>query len=184
MDGTTAFLGGINISSVYSGGSFGQGSHKKSNDSLAWRDTDLQLSGPVVADFQKLFLSTWEKQKGQALALKNYFPPPIPMGRQIVRVIGSSPDESFSAIYATLLSAIGNAAVSVQMTNAYFAPDPQLLAALEAAAKRGVDVKLILPSETDSWLVLHAGRAYYTQLLKSGCKSTIGKALFCIQKPR
>ena len=118
--------------------------------------------------FPKVVLINLGKAKRQALALKNYFPPPIPMGRQIVRAIGSSPDESFSAIYATLLSAIGNAAVSVQMTNAYFAPDPQLLAALEAAAKRGVDVKLILPSETDSWLVLHAGRAYYTQLLKSG----------------
>ncbi|MEO6291651.1 MAG: phospholipase D-like domain-containing protein [Burkholderiaceae bacterium] len=92
------------------------------------------------------------------------------MGKQLVRAIGSSPDETFSAIYATLLSAIGNATISVQMTNAYFAPDPQLLAALEAAARRGVDVKLILPSETDSWLVLHAGRAYYTQLLQSGVK--------------
>lgn len=170
VDGRIAFLGGINISSVYSGGSFSQSSRKESNGSLAWRDTDLQLKGPVVAEFQKLFLATWKKQKGQALAAKNYFPPQVPMGQQIVRAIGSSPDEHFSAIYATLLSAIGNAAISVQVTNAYFAPDPQLLAALEAAAKRGVDVKLILPSETDSWLVLHAGRAYYTQLLKSGVK--------------
>jgi cardiolipin synthase len=170
VDGGIAFLGGINISSVYSGGSFSQSSRKKSNGSLAWRDTDLQLKGPVVAEFQKLFLSTWEKQKGQALAPKNYFPPSLPMGKQVVRAIGSSPDEPFSAIYATLLSAIGNAAISVQLTNAYFAPDPQLLAALGAAARRGVDVKLILPSETDSWLVLHAGRAYYTQLLKSGVK--------------
>ncbi|MEO7644125.1 MAG: phospholipase D-like domain-containing protein [Burkholderiaceae bacterium] len=71
VDGSTAFLGGINISSVYSGGSFSQSSRKKSNGSLAWRDTDLQLKGPVVAEFQKLFLSTWEKQKGQALAPKN-----------------------------------------------------------------------------------------------------------------
>jgi cardiolipin synthase len=170
VDGSTAFLGGINISSVYSGGSFSQSSRKKSDDSLAWRDTDLQLKGPVVAEFQKLFLATWDKQKGPVLAAKNYFPHPVSMGKQVVRAIGSSPDEAFSAIYATLLSAIGNAAISVQLTNAYFAPDPQLLAALEAAAKRGVEVTLILPSETDSWLVLHAGRAYYTRLLKSGVK--------------
>ena len=170
VDGRTAFLGGINISSVYSGGSFSQSSHKPSNGNLAWRDTDLQLKGPVVAEFQKLFLSTWEKQKGQALVAKNYYPALVPMGKQVVRAIGSSPDEPFSAIYATLLSAIGNAEISVQLTNAYFAPDPQLLAALEAAAERGVDVKLILPSETDSWLVLHAGRAYYARLLKAGVK--------------
>ncbi|WP_372528139.1 phospholipase D-like domain-containing protein, partial [Piscinibacter sp.] len=53
---------------------------------------------------------------------------------------------------------------------AYFAPDPQLLAALEAAAGRGVDVKLILPSQTDSWLVFHAGRGYYDRLLRAGVK--------------
>jgi cardiolipin synthase len=87
-----------------------------------------------------------------------------------VRAIGSSPDEPFSLIYATLLSAIGSAETSVRITNAYFVPDPQLLAALEAAAQRGVDVSLILPSQTDSWLVFHAGRAYYEQLLRAGVK--------------
>jgi cardiolipin synthase len=58
----------------------------------------------------------------------------------------------------------------VHLTNAYFVPDPQLLAALEAAAGRSVDVKLILPSQTDSWLVFHAGRRYYDRLLRAGVK--------------
>ena len=92
------------------------------------------------------------------------------MGRQVVRAIGSAPDEPFSLIYATLLSAIGSAETSVLLTNAYFAPDPQLLAALSRAAQRGVDVKLILPSQSDSWLVFHVGRGYYTQLLQAGVK--------------
>lgn len=182
VDGRTAFLGGINISSVYSGGSFKKGSRDKSKNGsidankieaeagLAWRDTDLQLSGPVVAEFQKLFLATWEAQKGEPLAAKNYFPPIESLGNQVVRAIGSSPDEPYSLIYATLLSAIGSAETSVHLTNAYFVPDPQLLAALEAAAQRGVDVRLILPSKTDSWLVFHAGRRYYEQLLRAGVK--------------
>ncbi|MDO8771740.1 MAG: phospholipase D-like domain-containing protein [Burkholderiaceae bacterium] len=170
VDGRTAFIGGINISSVYSGGSFGKNSHARSDDSLAWRDTDLQLQGPVVAELQKLFLATWLKQKGKPLATKNYFPRSQNTGKLVVRAIGSSPDEPYSLIYATLLSAIGNAETSVQITNAYFAPDPQLLAALETAARRGVDVKLILPSQTDSWLVFHAGRGYYAQLLRAGVK--------------
>lgn len=80
------------------------------------------------------------------------------------------PEEPFSVIYATLLSAIGSAESRIQITNAYFAPDPQLLAALEGAAARGVDVRLILPSETDSWLVFHAGRGYYGRLLRAGVK--------------
>jgi len=174
VDGRTAFLGGINISSVYSGGSFRRGSRAKPSsgpdDSLAWRDTDLQLRGPVVAELQKLFLATWENQKGEPLPEKNYFPPPEQAGPHVVRAIGSSPDEPFSLIYATLLSAIASAEVSVNITNAYFAPDPQLLDALEAAARRGVAVTLILPSQTDSWLVFHAGRNYYDRLLRAGVK--------------
>jgi cardiolipin synthase len=88
----------------------------------------------------------------------------------VVRAIGSSPEEPYSLIYATLLSAIGSAETSVHLTNAYFVPDPQLLAALEAAAGRGADVTLILPSETDSWLVFHAGRGYYDRLLRARVK--------------
>ena len=174
VDGRTAFLGGINISSVYSGGSFKSGSKGQPKnpgaDDPAWRDTDLQLQGPVVAELQKLFIEAWEKQKGPPLAAKNYFPPPQNAGRQVVRAIGSSPDEPFSQIYATLLSAIASAETSVRITNAYFVPDPQLLAALEAAAERGVDVTLILPSQTDSWLTFHAGRRNYARLLRAGVK--------------
>ena len=87
-----------------------------------------------------------------------------------MRAIGSSPDEPYSLIYATLISAIGSAETSVHLTNAYFVPDPQLLAALTDAAGRGVDVKLILPSNTDFWLVFHAGRSYYADLLRGGVK--------------
>jgi cardiolipin synthase len=170
VDGRTAFMGGINISSVYSGGSFSRDSHSTKPAAQAWRDTDLQLDGPVVAEFQKLFLETWESQKGAPLPALNYFPPPEKGGRLVVRAIGSSPDEPYSLIYATLLSAIGSAETSVHLTNAYFVPDPQLLAALESAARRGVDVTLILPSETDSWLVFHAGRRFYSRLLRAGVK--------------
>jgi cardiolipin synthase len=170
VDGRSAFLGGINISSVYSGGSYSQHTRAPATRDAAWRDTDLQLQGPVVAEFQKLFLATWEAQKSEPLAERNYFPKPENAGLQVVRAIGSSPDEPYSAIYATLLSAIASAETSVRITNAYFAPDPQLLATLEAAAGRGVDVTLILPSRTDSWLVFHAGRGYYDRLLRAGVK--------------
>ncbi len=174
VDGRVAFLGGINISSVYSGGSFMHGSRAKAraaeNADLAWRDTDLQIRGPVVAEFQKLFIAPWESQKGDPLPAKNYFPTTDAVGRQVVRAIGSSPDDEYSLIYATLLSTIANAETSVRLTNAYFAPDPQLLAALKAAVARGVDVRLILPAETDSWLAHHTGRGYYEQLLRSGVK--------------
>ena len=170
VDGETAFLGGVNISSVYSGGSFSTRTTQRPEGAPPWRDTHLQVEGPVVGEFQKLFLATWEKQKGDTLAARNYFPQPGSRGREIVRAIGSAPDEPYSLIYATLISAIGSAETTVHLTNAYFVPDPQLLAALKDAVQRGVDVRIILPGNTDSWLVFHAGRSYYAELLGAGVK--------------
>ncbi len=172
IDGRVAFLGGINISSVYSGGSFQHGSRATSKQGaepgVAWRDTDLRLRGPVVAELQKLFIDAWTAQKGPPLSQRDYFPKLESPGKQVVRAIGSSPDDPFSLIYATLISVINSAETSVRITNAYFVPDPQLLEALEAAARRGVKVELILPSQTDSWLVFHAGRRHYDRLLAAG----------------
>ena len=179
VDGKVAFLGGINISSVYSSGSFSRsgggssgsgGGAAPGKDGKAWRDTHVRLQGPVVAEYQRLFLATWKKQKGPPLPDRNYFPPLQNVGNQVVRAIGSSPDDPYALIYATFLSAIGAAETSVHITMAYFAPDPQFLEALKSAARRGVDVTLILPSQTDSWLIFHAGRRFYTPLLKAGVK--------------
>ncbi len=168
VDGRIAFLGGINISSVYSSGSFAKASKRHADGSPPWRDTHLQVEGPVVAEFQKLFLATWEKQHGTAMAATHPFPVLAVRGREVVRAIGSSPDAPFNLIYRTLLSAIDCAETSVYLTNAYFVPDPQLTTALTAAARRGVDVRLILPGATDFWLVFHAGRSHYTDLLEAG----------------
>jgi len=91
-------------------------------------------------------------------------------GKDIVRAIGSTPDDPYSLIYLTLISAIGNAEKDIYLTNAYFVPDPQLLKALSDAAGRGVNVNLILPSQSDSKIVFHAGRSNYSSLLKAGVK--------------
>ena len=165
VDGRIAFLGGVNISSVHSGGS---GNRNRQPGQVPWRDTDLQLAGPAVAVLQRQFLAAWAAQRGPTLPERAWFPPPQAEGATLVRVIASSPDDAYSAIYLTLLSAIGAAQTSVHLTNAYFVPDPQLLAALQAAAARGVQVTLVLPGYTDSWLTFHAGRASYETLLKAG----------------
>ncbi len=170
VDGRTAFIGGINISSVYSSGSVVRGTAKEAGKPVAWRDTHVQIEGPVVGELQKLFMGTWEKQHGKPLAPKEYFPALKAQGDEIVRAIGSSPDDPYSLIYLTLISAIGNAEKQVYLTNAYFVPDPQLLKSLGDAAGRGVDVKLILPSHSDSEIVFHAGRSHYSTLLNAGVK--------------
>jgi cardiolipin synthase A/B len=170
VDGAIAFLGGINISSVYSSGSSVGRRDEAADPALGWRDTDVQIEGPVVAEFEKLFQQTWGKQRGQPLAQNVDAKPALPRGNDIVRAIGSGPDDAFSLIYLTLVSAITNADKQVWITNAYFVPDPQLLKALLDAVARGVDVRLILPSQSDSPAAYHAGRSYYDQLLEAGVK--------------
>jgi cardiolipin synthase len=170
VDGRVAFIGGVNISSVYASGSGARRHRPVASDKVTWRDTHLQIDGPVVGELQKLFLETWRKQRGEPLVGADYFPTPVVAGQDIVRAIGSTPDDPYSRIYVTLMSAIGNAEQSIQLTNAYFVPDGQLLKALTDAAGRGVAVTLILPGESDSQIVLHAGRAHYAQLLRAGVR--------------
>ena len=78
IDGQIAFVGGVNISSVYSSGSFR--SKPRTKDTQPWRDTHLRIEGPVVIDFQKLFMATWEKQQGDPLASKSFFPQIVSRG--------------------------------------------------------------------------------------------------------
>lgn len=170
VDGRSAFLGGINISSVYSSGSVVKRNAEPGGNTTAWRDTDIQVEGPVVAEFQKLFMDTWKKQHGKPLAQREYFPALKAEGTDIVRAVGSTPDDPFSLMYLTLISAIGNAEKYVHLANAYFIPDRQLLKALSDAVGRGVDVKLLLPSHSDSNVTFHAGRSHYATLLESGVK--------------
>jgi len=167
-DGKFAIIGGINISKVYSSSPLRR--KQKKNAPIRWRDTDIQIEGPAVAEFQKLFLDTWLKQKGPQLSGQNYFPDIREAGKALVRVIGSTPGETNRIPFIVYVSTISFAEHSVHMTNSYFIPDDQTVKALTEAAGRGVDVKIILPGVTDSKLALYAQRHYYSGLLKSGVK--------------
>jgi cardiolipin synthase len=87
-----------------------------------------------------------------------------------VQIVASSPDDEANQIYETLLSVITYAQKSIDVTMAYFVPDDVLEDALAAAAKRGVTVRIILPSYSDFSGVFYAGRAHYQGLLDSGVK--------------
>ncbi len=189
VDGSVAFAGGINISDVYSSGS-SPGSAGRSSGSgagsggfssgrppqpgrktdVGWRDANVRIAGPAVAQLQRLFLDTWAEQKGEPLAQRNWFPALKPQGEHPVRVVASGPGDPAPAIYLALQSAIVHAEKTIHITMAYFVPDPQTVDALKSAAARGVDVVLVLPSFTDFWAVFHAGRSYYTELLEAGVK--------------
>lgn len=177
VDREIGFTGGINISAVYSSGSFG-GRGRGRPDSApvdredGWRDTQIQLRGPAAAALDDLVRQVWQQQQCEA-ALPA--PPPAavpvaraPAGDQVVRIVPATPDDAFNRIYALLLTAIDASQRSIHLTMAYFAPGKDMVEALCDAAGRGVDVQLVLPSVSDFSPVLHAGRSYYDQLL--GCR--------------
>lgn len=168
VDGSVAIMGGINISEVYSSSPFQRKRNEKAP--IHWRDTDIQIEGPAVAELQKLFFDTWRQQEGPELAQRNYFPELKEEGNALVRVLGSTPGETNRIPFIMYVSAITFAAHSIHMTNSYFIPDDQIVKALTEAAERGVDVKIILPGITDSKLALHAQRYHYSVLLKAGVK--------------
>ena len=168
VDGSVAITGSVNIGTRYSESVYGEDDEETKE--ILWRDTDVLILGPAVAELQRLFLHTWARQKGSALSGRNYFPPLEKAGDQLIRVVGSRPGEWNRDTYLMYAGAITFAENSVHITAAYFVPDKEVVKALTEAAERGVDVKVILPSSSDHSLVFSAGRSYYAQLLKSGVK--------------
>lgn len=169
VDGELGFTGGINISNSYATSSLFRSKRARST-AVGWRDTHLQIRGPAVAAIQWVFLDTWLEEKElnfEQLPEADYFPKLEPVGAHLVRVLASAPDQN-QDIYQAYLSAIHQAKRSIHITCAYFVPDQAILAALIAAVKRGVEVKLILPGANDSDLVSHASKSYFTEMLAAG----------------
>ena len=167
-DGMVAYAGGINISAVYSSSSFAD-SQKPATEE-GWRDTQIEVRGPAVAEFQKLFFESWQSQRCPPSADRKYVRPMQPAGDRLVRVIGSGPKDTTNMIYVEMLSAISNARQSIHVTMAYFVPNPELIDALIERARNGVEVILILPGVSDFWAVFHAGRSHYQKLLDGGVR--------------
>jgi cardiolipin synthase len=168
VDGVRAIVGGINLSTTYQSSAGSGGAGGKS--AAYWRDTDLEIDGPAAGELQKLFLKHWQEQKGPPLDPALYLPVIRPQGSEVVRIIGSTPDEKMPRFYVTLLSAIRNAEKNVWLSAAYFVPTDQEEEDLIAAARRGVDVRLLLPSDSDSKMALAVGRSHYGYLLEAGAK--------------
>lgn len=173
VDGKIAFTGGINFYDVYAGSPSSaniSGGARGVHGELYWRDTHIQVEGPVVADFQRLFLAMWNHRDEPVDTPADFFPQLEDRGNALVRVISSLPDQPVPHIYATYLSAIVNARKSVHLTQAYFLPGDQMVASLTGSARRGVDVKIIVPGESDFWMPIAAGRYRYSELLEAGVK--------------
>ena len=193
-DDKVAIVGGVNLSTTYEsapplahelggsnegrnggqseGGNGGGGSQPQSAPSGAhpvWHDVDLEIRGPVVPVLSRLFRAHWNEEKGPPLAPDGAVSDP-PQGKEIVRVIGSSPAKLATRYYVSVLTAMRSAQSSIWMTAAYFVPTHQELRALRAAARRGLDVRILLPSHSDVGATLAVQRSYYPELLGAGIK--------------
>ncbi len=163
-DDRVVITGGVNISRVYVNP---PGVHAADPDDEAWRDTDIRIEGPVAAQFEQVFAGTWRRQAGKALPPPPAPPPAFADGAPVLAIAGT-PAAGKPQIYQALLAVIGLARKSVHLTTGFFAPTGDLLHALEAAARRGVDVQIIVPGRSTSAVTLEAGRADYGGLLAAG----------------
>jgi cardiolipin synthase len=172
VDGQVAFTGGINFSRAYqitSKQARRRGFSRQQSLDSAWRDTHIGIRGTGATTLQALFAETWKTAEceGDLGALRERA---TEAGRTLLQVVASTPDDETNEIYVTLLSVLTYAQKSIDITMAYFVPDAQLEQALMDAARRGVVVRMILPSYSDFSGVFYAGRAHYDELLEAGVK--------------
>ncbi len=161
IDGSRAFIGGINIGKEYAGKQF-MGDN--------WRDTHLIVEGPAVADIQFFFMENWYRNGGAVMSGRLYFPPLEKKGDRLLMVLCSSSRKKVRPVYQSYISAIRNARHSIYITNAYFIPDAVIYRSLVKAAERGVDVRLLLPGESDVPFVKYASMYLYKKYMKHGIR--------------
>lgn len=183
-DRTIAFTGGMNImeesgSFPFGGRGTGAGSRAAPSGPRAgvepWRDTHLRVEGPVAREMAVVFAEGWERARGTPFEID---PPPEAAGEARgeegegarVLVLDSRPNRGYAEAASILTAIVTAARERVWITNAYFAPRRAAVRILGSAARRGVDVRLLLPGMTDVPIVRHAGHGFYKALLGHGVR--------------
>ena len=160
IDGIIGYIGGINISDNYV---------NYPESVKYWRDTHLRIHGEAVKILQFHFLTTWEFVSDKPLDIKKmYFPTVDTDSNVAVQIAASGPDTNWANIMEAILTAINNAEDYIYLTTPYFIPNSQIITALQIASKIGVDVKLIIPKVSDSWVAENATNSYLNELMEAG----------------
>lgn len=165
VDGSRALAGGMNIAQEYMGPTPLAG---------RWRDVSAVLEGPAAADLHDLFLSDWSFASGQKPTLVN--PPPHPdppaaaprAGGDPVQVVASGPDVAGDPLYESLITLLFSARERVWVITPYFVPDEILVRALDLAARRSLDVRLVIPNRSNHLSADLARVGYLRQIHEAG----------------
>lgn len=164
VDGRTAFMGGINFQDRHA---------SDTADGPPIRDYHLRLRGPAVADLQFQFVQDWVFATGtdpDRLLDDRYFPDLEEPGSALVQVVPGGPELEGRGLSDAVFGAISAARRSLWIVTPYFVPDEPILQALRYAAMRGVDVRLVLPEESNHRYAEYAARALYGSLLQAGVR--------------
>lgn len=162
VDGVVAFTGGINVGDEYRG------------RAGPWRDTHLEVRGPAARQLSDIFAHDWHFATRHEIPRERLGPADgtiEPAGDATMAIVQSGPDlegPAREAIHRLFFGAITRAASRVWITTPYFIPDRSILVALQTAALRGVDVRLLFPSKSNHKVVFQAGRSFYEDLLAAG----------------
>ncbi len=161
IDGLVGFTGGFNITADE------DPRHRQD----AYRDTHVRFTGLAVRWLQIVFLEDFSYATGRYLAPgPECFPFVAESPRHRVQIIPSGPYGSWEPIRDQYFAAIAGAKRRVLVTTPYFVPDDPIRVALVTAAQRGVDVVILVPRKSDSWLVTFAARSYFDELLAAGAR--------------
>jgi len=162
VDGRICFTGGLGIDDRWLG---------NARNTKEWRDTQVEVEGPVAEQMQAIFAEDWTYTTGEILAGDDFYPPPEPEGKVLAQAIKVSRGDSSSQAKMLYYLAIQSAEKSIYIQNAYFLPDAQVRSALVDAVKRGVDVQVMVPGRNnDLFPVRLASRLHYGELLEAGVK--------------
>jgi cardiolipin synthase len=156
VDGAVAFVGGAGLDDEFAPGPDG------------WRELMIEIRGPVVADWERAFAGTW-RRLGPELALPAVHIEPLPGGA--TGRLSLSEAREHSVLASGVVQRIDAAQSRVWLVSAYFVPSRRYRKALRRAARRGVDVRLLMPSaRTDHPWVRHAARRFYGRMLRNGVR--------------
>ena len=161
VDGRTAWVGGHNVGDEYLG---------RDPKIGPWRDTHLKLEGPVVAGVQLTFAEDWQWAAGSIPPLNWEVQPARSGASRQMLCLPSGPDDPLETCTLFNLHAINSATKRLWIASPYFVPDEQFISALQLAALRGVDVRVIVPDQSDNRLVELSGWSYVEELDRVGIK--------------
>jgi cardiolipin synthase len=159
-DGTIAFTGGMNIGDRHL--------VQQLKDRSRVRDMHFRLKGPVVMQIEQAFLEDWAFCTGDLSA-----PPPAPpavSGPAICRVITDGPNEDFNKLATILVGAISSSREQVLIMTPYFLPSLEMISALQTAALRGIDVRVVLPAKNNLPFIQWAANNMLKELLYWGVR--------------